>query len=75
MESENATNNHFKSLCHNCVFPLVGPQAFLVGIVVPDPEVMPSWAQKRGIEGTYAELCANKVCTWGPFPERLPALL
>ncbi|KAF6081679.1 hypothetical protein HJG60_008716 [Phyllostomus discolor] len=35
-------------------------QAFLVGIVVPDPEVMPSWAQKRGIEGTYAELCTNK---------------
>ncbi|CAK6446026.1 unnamed protein product [Pipistrellus nathusii] len=35
-------------------------QAFLVGIVVPDPEVMPSWAQKRGIEGTYKELCANK---------------
>ncbi|KAB1280917.1 Long-chain-fatty-acid--CoA ligase 6 [Camelus dromedarius] len=35
-------------------------KAFLVGIVVPDPEVMPSWAQKRGIEGTYAELCKNK---------------
>ncbi|XP_032482714.1 long-chain-fatty-acid--CoA ligase 6 isoform X8 [Phocoena sinus] len=35
-------------------------KAFLVGIVVPDPEVMPSWAQKRGIEGTYAELCTNK---------------
>ncbi|XP_059947895.1 long-chain-fatty-acid--CoA ligase 6 isoform X2 [Mesoplodon densirostris] len=35
-------------------------KASLVGIVVPDPEVMPSWAQKRGIEGTYAELCTNK---------------
>ncbi|KAB0385699.1 hypothetical protein FD755_000655 [Muntiacus reevesi] len=35
-------------------------KAFLVGIVVPDPEVMPSWARKRGIEGTYAELCTNK---------------
>ncbi|XP_059743972.1 long-chain-fatty-acid--CoA ligase 6 isoform X2 [Bos taurus] len=35
-------------------------KAFLVGIVVPDAEVMPSWAQKRGIEGTYAELCTNK---------------
>nr|XP_020036118.1 long-chain-fatty-acid--CoA ligase 6 isoform X3 [Castor canadensis] len=34
--------------------------AFLVGIVVPDPEVMPSWAQKRGIEGPFAELCMNK---------------
>ncbi|XP_069849790.1 long-chain-fatty-acid--CoA ligase 6 isoform X3 [Dipodomys merriami] len=35
-------------------------KAFLVGIVVPDPEVMPSWAQKRGIEGEYAELCTRK---------------
>ncbi|XP_035308927.1 long-chain-fatty-acid--CoA ligase 6 isoform X2 [Cricetulus griseus] len=35
-------------------------KAFLVGIVVPDPEVMPAWAQKKGIEGTYQELCANK---------------
>uniref|UniRef100_A0A803WBH7 Long-chain-fatty-acid--CoA ligase n=1 Tax=Ficedula albicollis TaxID=59894 RepID=A0A803WBH7_FICAL len=37
-------------------------QAFLVGIVVPDAEVMPGWAKKRGFEGTYAELCKNKVC-------------
>uniref|UniRef100_A0A8I3N9L6 Long-chain-fatty-acid--CoA ligase n=2 Tax=Canis lupus familiaris TaxID=9615 RepID=A0A8I3N9L6_CANLF len=35
-------------------------KAYLVGIVVPDPEVMPTWAQKRGIEGSYTELCANK---------------
>uniref|UniRef100_Q5F2C5 Long-chain-fatty-acid--CoA ligase n=1 Tax=Mus musculus TaxID=10090 RepID=Q5F2C5_MOUSE len=35
-------------------------KAFLVGIVVPDPEVMPSWAQKKGIEGTYQELCMKK---------------
>ncbi|XP_004836689.1 long-chain-fatty-acid--CoA ligase 6 isoform X2 [Heterocephalus glaber] len=35
-------------------------KAYLVGIVVPDPEVMPSWAQKRGIEGTYADMCGNK---------------
>lgn len=46
-------------------------QAFLVGIVVPDPEVMPCWAQKRGIEGTYAQLCTNKVGVSEPFPERL----
>lgn len=52
-------------------FSLVGLQAFLVGIVVPDPEVMPSWAQKRGIEGTYSELCVNKVCMVGLFPKRL----
>uniref|UniRef100_A0A8C9EZV0 Long-chain-fatty-acid--CoA ligase n=1 Tax=Pavo cristatus TaxID=9049 RepID=A0A8C9EZV0_PAVCR len=35
-------------------------QAFLVGIVVPDAEVMPGWAKKRGFDGTYAELCRNK---------------
>ena len=35
---------------------------------MPDPEVMPSWAQKRGIEGSYAELCANKVCTLAAGP-------
>ncbi|XP_032861861.1 long-chain-fatty-acid--CoA ligase 6 isoform X3 [Tyto alba] len=35
-------------------------QAFLVGIVVPDSEVMPGWAKKRGFDGTYAELCKNK---------------
>uniref|UniRef100_A0A8C3S738 Arachidonate--CoA ligase n=1 Tax=Chelydra serpentina TaxID=8475 RepID=A0A8C3S738_CHESE len=34
-------------------------QAFLVGIVVPDSEVMPGWARKRGFEGTYAEFCKN----------------
>ncbi|XP_076994464.1 long-chain-fatty-acid--CoA ligase 6 isoform X3 [Tamandua tetradactyla] len=35
-------------------------KAFLVGIVVPNPEAMPFWAQKKGFDGTYAELCANK---------------
>ncbi|NXA50330.1 ACSL6 ligase, partial [Nothocercus julius] len=35
-------------------------QAFLVGIVVPDSEVMPGWAKKRGFDGTYGELCKNK---------------
>uniref|UniRef100_A0A8I5ZPS9 Long-chain-fatty-acid--CoA ligase n=1 Tax=Rattus norvegicus TaxID=10116 RepID=A0A8I5ZPS9_RAT len=35
-------------------------KAFLVGIVVPDPEVMPCWAQKKGIEGNYQELCKSK---------------
>ncbi|XP_072002068.1 long-chain-fatty-acid--CoA ligase 6 isoform X1 [Engystomops pustulosus] len=34
-------------------------QAFLVGIVVPDAEVMPGWAKKKGFEGTFAELCNN----------------
>ncbi|XP_038627911.1 long-chain-fatty-acid--CoA ligase 6 isoform X1 [Tachyglossus aculeatus] len=35
-------------------------QAFLVGIVVPDAEVLPGWAKKRGLEGAYAELCEDK---------------
>ncbi|KAJ6667960.1 hypothetical protein lerEdw1_016281 [Lerista edwardsae] len=36
-------------------------QAFLVGIVVPDAEVMPGWAQKKGFQGSYAQLCKNAV--------------
>ncbi|XP_063784269.1 long-chain-fatty-acid--CoA ligase 6 isoform X4 [Pseudophryne corroboree] len=34
-------------------------QAFLVGIVVPDAEVMPGWAKKKAFEGSFAELCNN----------------
>lgn len=36
-------------------------QSCLVGIVVPDPEVMPEWVGKKGIVGTYQELCKNAV--------------
>uniref|UniRef100_A0A672J4X3 Long-chain-fatty-acid--CoA ligase n=1 Tax=Salarias fasciatus TaxID=181472 RepID=A0A672J4X3_SALFA len=36
-------------------------QSCLVGIVVPDPEVMPEWAKKKGILGTYKDLCKNTV--------------
>ncbi|XP_038610895.1 long-chain-fatty-acid--CoA ligase 1 isoform X2 [Tachyglossus aculeatus] len=35
-------------------------QAFLIAIVVPDPETVCPWAKKRGIEGSYGELCRNK---------------
>lgn len=35
-------------------------QACLVGIVVPDPDYLPLWIKKKGIEGSYAELCSNK---------------
>uniref|UniRef100_A0A8C6Q5I0 Long-chain-fatty-acid--CoA ligase n=1 Tax=Nothobranchius furzeri TaxID=105023 RepID=A0A8C6Q5I0_NOTFU len=34
-------------------------QSCLVGIVVPDPEVMPEWAKKKGLLGTYKDLCKN----------------
>lgn len=36
-------------------------QSCLVGIVVPDPDVIPKWAGKKGIVGTYQELCKNAV--------------
>lgn len=36
-------------------------QACLVGIIVPDPEVMPEWAKKKGMSGSYLELCANPL--------------
>ncbi|KAF3687720.1 Long-chain-fatty-acid--CoA ligase 1 [Channa argus] len=35
-------------------------QACLVGIAVPEPDFLPLWAKKRGIEGSYSELCSNK---------------
>uniref|UniRef100_A0A8C1JVG6 Arachidonate--CoA ligase n=1 Tax=Cyprinus carpio TaxID=7962 RepID=A0A8C1JVG6_CYPCA len=36
-------------------------QACLVAIIVPDPDFLPGWAKKRGIEGSYEKLCKNKV--------------
>lgn len=35
-------------------------QACLVGIVVPDPDFLPGWAKKRGIVGSYTEMCKSK---------------
>ncbi|XP_069055662.1 long-chain-fatty-acid--CoA ligase 1 isoform X2 [Pleurodeles waltl] len=35
-------------------------QAFLVAIIVPDPDTLTTWAKKRKLEGTYEELCKNK---------------
>ncbi|NXK92157.1 ACSL1 ligase, partial [Formicarius rufipectus] len=35
-------------------------QAFLVAIVVPDPDTLHNWAKKKGIEGSYQELCKSK---------------
>uniref|UniRef100_A0AAY5EZE2 Arachidonate--CoA ligase n=1 Tax=Electrophorus electricus TaxID=8005 RepID=A0AAY5EZE2_ELEEL len=35
-------------------------QACLVGIVVPDPDFLLGWAKKRGLEGSYTQLCKSK---------------
>ncbi|KAI4872799.1 hypothetical protein NFI96_016121, partial [Prochilodus magdalenae] len=35
-------------------------QSCLVGIVVPDPEVLPGFAEKLGIRGSIEELCKNQ---------------
>ncbi|XP_063165750.1 long-chain-fatty-acid--CoA ligase 1 isoform X1 [Candoia aspera] len=35
-------------------------QAFLIGIVVPDPDTLSIWAKKKGLGGSYEELCKNK---------------
>ncbi|XP_049722601.1 long-chain-fatty-acid--CoA ligase 1-like isoform X3 [Elephas maximus indicus] len=35
-------------------------QSFLIAIVVPDVETLCAWAQKRGLEGSFEELCRNK---------------
>uniref|UniRef100_A0A673AYM4 Arachidonate--CoA ligase n=1 Tax=Sphaeramia orbicularis TaxID=375764 RepID=A0A673AYM4_9TELE len=34
-------------------------QSYLIGIVVPDPEVFVDWAKERGFVGSYEELCQN----------------
>lgn len=36
-------------------------QSYLIGIVVPDPEVFVDWAKERGFVGSYEELCQNPV--------------
>ncbi|XP_032079500.1 long-chain-fatty-acid--CoA ligase 1 isoform X2 [Thamnophis elegans] len=35
-------------------------KAFLIGIVVPDPDILVIWAKKKGLGGSYEELCKNK---------------
>uniref|UniRef100_A0A8I3PFJ0 Long-chain-fatty-acid--CoA ligase n=2 Tax=Canis lupus familiaris TaxID=9615 RepID=A0A8I3PFJ0_CANLF len=35
-------------------------QAFLIAIVVPDVETLGPWARKKGLEGSFEELCRNK---------------
>ncbi len=41
-------------------------QSFLIGIVVPDPEVFVDWAKERGFVGSYEELCQNPVREMNP---------
>lgn len=33
----------------------------LVAVVVPDPEVLPTFAAKLGVKGTFEELCQNQI--------------
>ncbi|XP_026882034.2 long-chain-fatty-acid--CoA ligase 5 [Electrophorus electricus] len=35
-------------------------QSCLVAIIVPDPEVLPAWAEKLGVKGSLQELCKNQ---------------
>ncbi|XP_054634808.1 long-chain-fatty-acid--CoA ligase 1a isoform X2 [Dunckerocampus dactyliophorus] len=35
-------------------------QACLVGIVVPDPDFLTIWLKRRGMNGTYLDLCKSK---------------
>ncbi|KAF3695949.1 Long-chain-fatty-acid--CoA ligase 1 [Channa argus] len=34
-------------------------QSYLIGIVVPDPEVFVNWAKEQGFVGSHEELCQN----------------
>ena len=46
------------ALVHMPSFPF---QSFLVGVVVPDPDALPSFAAKIGVKGSIEELCQNQV--------------
>ena len=46
------------ALVHVPLFPF---QAFLVGVVVPDLDALPSFAAKIGVKGSIEELCQNQV--------------
>lgn len=35
--------------------------SFLIAVVVPDPDVLPSFAAKIGVKGSFEELCQNQV--------------
>ena len=34
----------------------------MIGIVVPDEEVLIPWAKEKNIKGDFTELCQNEVC-------------
>ncbi|XP_011357600.1 long-chain-fatty-acid--CoA ligase 5 isoform X1 [Pteropus vampyrus] len=36
-------------------------RSFLIAVVVPDPDVLPSFAAKIGVKGSFEELCQNQV--------------
>ncbi|OBS71486.1 hypothetical protein A6R68_13937, partial [Neotoma lepida] len=44
-------------------------QSFLVGVVVPDPDSLPSFAAKIGVKGSFEELCQNQVKSIFVHPE------
>lgn len=46
---------------HVLLFLASFPQSSLVGVVVPDPEVLPSFVAKLGVKGSLEELCKNQV--------------
>ncbi|KAM5271627.1 long-chain-fatty-acid--CoA ligase 5 [Ctenodactylus gundi] len=36
-------------------------RSYLVGVVVPDPDVLPSFAAKLGVKGSFEELCQSQI--------------
>ena len=38
-------------------------QPYLMGVIVPDEEVMAAWAKDNGENGNFKELCSKQVST------------
>lgn len=63
------TNTAHKQLTKTFSMPYLGLsltistcfQSFLIGIVVPDAEMLPEFAAKLGVKGSFEELCKNPV--------------
>lgn len=54
-------NTFFSKVTKIWICYLLPKQSFLVGIVVPDEETLPAFAENLGVKGSFEDLCKNSV--------------